>query len=403
MQQLGSIYIIENDVNDKVYIGQTTKSIENRFSEHLKAALNRTKTDKFHCDILRIGKEHFRIRELERCSVDQLDSREKYYIKLYNAWENGYNSNTGGGGTSSLMHSEDKVKAFIQACNTCNNYLEVAIKTGMNQKTVERLARKIGIYSKDKTCNTVDYKMGIVILYDRTFKPQRAFRTLGEALRFVGVKHIDKRQLNSAFYMCSLYKGYRWQLLDTLTCIMGNNKYTMNSLIDKKYILNNQEAMVETDRYGLSRVVGLVYADYIGESARENCSVCGSILGKDNECKMCKSKAQMADKNIKINNIRKLAGCGKSLSEIGRIMGMSANGVKKICKTHGIEYSTSYKIELYEFSNDCGSTLMSLDEAYKMFMSSGMDMPDRYNFRAYIKLRALEGKPAYGYNVKLVK
>lgn len=64
MQQLGSIYIIENDVNDKVYIGQTTKSIENRFSEHLKAALNRTKTDKFHCDILRIGKEHFRIREL---------------------------------------------------------------------------------------------------------------------------------------------------------------------------------------------------------------------------------------------------------------------------------------------------------------------------------------------------
>lgn len=403
MQQLGSIYIIENDVNDKVYIGQTTKSIENRFSEHLKAALNRTKTDKFHCDILRIGKEHFRIRELERCSVDQLDSREKYYIKLYNAWENGYNSNTGGGGTSSLMHSEDKVKAFIQACNTCNNYLEVAIKTGMNQKTVERLARKIGIYSKDKTCNTVDYKMGIVILYDRTFKPQRAFRTLGEALRFVGVKHIDKRQLNSAFYMCSLYKGYRWQLLDTLTCIMGNNKYTMNSLIDKKYILNNQEAMVETDRYGLSRVVGLVYADYIGESARENCSVCGSILGKDNECKMCKSKAQMADKNIKINNIRKLAGCGKSLSEIGRIMGKSANGVKKICKTHGIEYSTSYKIELYEFSNDCGSTLMSLDEAYKMFMSSGMDMPDRYNFRAYIKLRALEGKPAYGYNVKLVK
>ena len=30
MQQLGSIYIIENDVNDKVYIGQTVYTLAER-------------------------------------------------------------------------------------------------------------------------------------------------------------------------------------------------------------------------------------------------------------------------------------------------------------------------------------------------------------------------------------
>ena len=32
----GFVYIIRNTVNDKVYIGQTTQSIEERFKQHLR-------------------------------------------------------------------------------------------------------------------------------------------------------------------------------------------------------------------------------------------------------------------------------------------------------------------------------------------------------------------------------
>ena len=36
-QYIGYIYIITNNVNDKVYVGQTYRSIKERFSEHLRS------------------------------------------------------------------------------------------------------------------------------------------------------------------------------------------------------------------------------------------------------------------------------------------------------------------------------------------------------------------------------
>ena len=32
----GSIYIIKNKINDKVYIGQTTQAVDERFKQHCK-------------------------------------------------------------------------------------------------------------------------------------------------------------------------------------------------------------------------------------------------------------------------------------------------------------------------------------------------------------------------------
>jgi len=33
---MGYIYIIKNDINDKIYIGQTSRSIEVRWKEHVR-------------------------------------------------------------------------------------------------------------------------------------------------------------------------------------------------------------------------------------------------------------------------------------------------------------------------------------------------------------------------------
>ena len=41
----GFIYKITNDINDKVYIGQTTQTVEDRFKQHLK---EHRRTDKSH-------------------------------------------------------------------------------------------------------------------------------------------------------------------------------------------------------------------------------------------------------------------------------------------------------------------------------------------------------------------
>lgn len=100
----GFIYCIKNDVNNKLYIGQTMRTIGVRFSEHKN---NSKSTD--DCPLLyncmrSIGPEHFYAEELE-CIVsesksklqDELNKKEIFYIKNLNTLKpNGYNISVGG-------------------------------------------------------------------------------------------------------------------------------------------------------------------------------------------------------------------------------------------------------------------------------------------------------------------
>ena len=61
---MGYIYKITNDVNDKVYIGQTTLSIEARFKRHLYNVNLDIKT-KLYDAIRLFGAEHFKILLIE--------------------------------------------------------------------------------------------------------------------------------------------------------------------------------------------------------------------------------------------------------------------------------------------------------------------------------------------------
>lgn len=84
-----SVYMISNDTNDKVYIGQTTKSIYERFNEHCSY-----KFSEIGKAINLIGKEHFSISLLDdtATTLDELAEKEAFYIQKYNSIENGYNS-----------------------------------------------------------------------------------------------------------------------------------------------------------------------------------------------------------------------------------------------------------------------------------------------------------------------
>lgn len=46
--------------------------------------------------ILKYGKENFNVETIEDCDASMLDERERYYIKLYNSFEDGYNGTIGG-------------------------------------------------------------------------------------------------------------------------------------------------------------------------------------------------------------------------------------------------------------------------------------------------------------------
>ena len=91
---MGSIYIIRNTINDKVYIGQTVQSLATRFLNHKMAS--RTEDTKFYRAIRKYGEDNFYIELLETVDYKDLNDREKYWIKYYNSYYNGYNSTLGG-------------------------------------------------------------------------------------------------------------------------------------------------------------------------------------------------------------------------------------------------------------------------------------------------------------------
>ncbi len=94
----GYIYIIKNLINDKVYIGQTSRSIEARWNQHKAAALRGENQGIILYNAIRkYFVENFYLSQLEEVDLNNLNVREKYWIKFYNSQTpNGYNIRAGG-------------------------------------------------------------------------------------------------------------------------------------------------------------------------------------------------------------------------------------------------------------------------------------------------------------------
>lgn len=94
------IYIIENDINDKVYIGKTIWSIEKRWKEHKNdSRRERCKDRPLYRAMRKHGIENFHVRELEYVKeIENLAEREKYWIMEYEGFSRGYNATAGGDG-----------------------------------------------------------------------------------------------------------------------------------------------------------------------------------------------------------------------------------------------------------------------------------------------------------------
>ena len=90
------IYKITNTITDECYIGQSV-DIYKRWSEHCKCGLgiDTPPGNKLYKAIQEYGLENFTFELLIECSQSELNSKEKYFIELYQADVYGYNG-TGG-------------------------------------------------------------------------------------------------------------------------------------------------------------------------------------------------------------------------------------------------------------------------------------------------------------------
>ena len=109
------IYKISNIQNNKMYVGKTTNSIENRFKRHLNDALSNRLDTHLARAIRKYGKENFFIEEIDTANTqEELNEKEQYWIKYYDSVTNGYNetdaiSKCGGNTYQSKTEEEMKI------------------------------------------------------------------------------------------------------------------------------------------------------------------------------------------------------------------------------------------------------------------------------------------------------
>ena len=95
--KLGKIYLISNDVNNKVYVGQTTQTLKKRFNGHCcYSKSDKSQNMYIKRAIHKYGRDKFHISLLEKCLLEQLNERERYWIDFYDSYNNGYNLTLGG-------------------------------------------------------------------------------------------------------------------------------------------------------------------------------------------------------------------------------------------------------------------------------------------------------------------
>lgn len=113
-----TIYKITCLINQKVYIGQTSETIEKRFARHMGYQKDESDT-KFYRAIRKYGKDNFKIEAIDFAETqEELDEKEVYYINLYDSVENGYNSKKSigkcGGDTLSEHKNIEEIKEKIR-------------------------------------------------------------------------------------------------------------------------------------------------------------------------------------------------------------------------------------------------------------------------------------------------
>ena len=128
----GYIYKITNEVNDKIYIGQTITTIAERWHGHMSSALNEKRYKSALYNAMRkYGRDKFHVEEISSYTKDSKDElinilnlEEQKYIKQYNSLvtQNGYNLEKGGNNKrvpGRKVHKYDLELNYICSYESC--------------------------------------------------------------------------------------------------------------------------------------------------------------------------------------------------------------------------------------------------------------------------------------------
>ena len=162
---MGFLYIIRNNVNSKVYVGITSRSLAQRWSGH-KADSRRCKT-KLYNAMTKYGIDQFYIMPLlEYDTLDALVRAEIEAIAAFNSYKNGYNSSVGGDSNVGKVISKETRAKMRQA--RLNKPVSAVTRArmrqaGLNKVVTAETRAKLSLIAKNRTTRPCPLALSLAI------------------------------------------------------------------------------------------------------------------------------------------------------------------------------------------------------------------------------------------------
>lgn len=135
----GFIYKITNTINGKSYIGQTIQNVKERFYQYCATKCSKAVSNMaIHRAIKKYGKSNFTVEVIEEIDSANLNDRERYWIKYYNSYNNGYNSTKGGQDGCKPFKDLD-VESIIKEYNTGKSLRTLGTIFKVDKQTIKDL------------------------------------------------------------------------------------------------------------------------------------------------------------------------------------------------------------------------------------------------------------------------
>lgn len=106
---IGKVYLIENSINGKKYVGKTYNSLEERFNQHIRDSKKGLVNRPLYRAFIKYGNESFSIHLLGEYEEGVLEEKEMEFISKYDTYKNGYNATLGGDGRRHFDFTDSEV------------------------------------------------------------------------------------------------------------------------------------------------------------------------------------------------------------------------------------------------------------------------------------------------------